>query len=47
MHQQDIGVTVAGQTQGLARADSHHPHRDAAFFGKFRQQLIEQPGILG
>ncbi len=46
MHQQDIGIAIAGQAQGRAGAHRDDPNGNSRCRLEFRQDVIKQTGIL-
>ena len=46
VNQHDVGVAARRRRQRLAGALRDDPHGDAGFRGEFRQDVVEQSGIL-
>jgi hypothetical protein len=47
MNKHHIAVAVLGVLQGLAGADRDHADFDSRLFGEDRENMLEQPGVLG
>jgi hypothetical protein len=46
MHKDHIRITTPPDIQGLAGAQSHHPHGNACFTREDRQDMAEQSGLF-
>jgi len=47
MDEQDVGIAIARQLDGLAGADGDDPHRNSGLLRELRQDVVVKPGVLG